>query len=145
MRNPHPLVALLMCLPAASHAQVVTDPTRPPIGAHVSAADPADRSSVADARQPRPPAVPASAPQLQSIQRPAKGAANALVDGRLVRVGDRIGDQTIVAIDAHGMQLRGTRGALQTMTLLGGVNKTPSLGSIDISQALAAGPRKNTP
>lgn len=146
MRNHHPLVALLVCACATAHAQPVTDPTRPPASAMASApADPADRNVDAPARPPRAAAAPASAPQLQSIQRSATGAANALVDGRLVRVGERIGDQTIVAIDTHGVHLRGARGALQTLTLLTGVNKTPSLGSTEPTQAMAAAPRKTTP
>ena len=140
------MAALLVGMPAAAHAQTVTDPTRPPASAAAAAAaDPADRHADAAARLPRPAAAPASAPQLQSIQRPATGAASALVDGRLMRVGERIGDQTIVAIDTHGVQLRNARGALQTLTLLSGVNKTPSLGFTEPGQALAAAPRKNTP
>ena len=145
---PVGLIALIACAAVTTtpHAQTVTDPTRPPASAMVSTpADAADRSGDAAARLPRPAAAPASAPQLQSIQRSATGASNALVDGRRVRVGERIGDQTIVAIDTHGVQLRGTRGALQTLTLLSGVNKTPSVGSTEPAQALAAAPRKTTP
>jgi len=142
------LTALLAFVATAPQAQTVTDPTRPPASAMVSApAEPADRNANGDsaARPPRPAAVPASAPQLQSIQRTTSGPANALVDGRLVRVGERIGDQTIVAIDSHGVQLRGGRGALQTLSLLSGVNKTPSLGNTEPAQAVAAAPRKTTP
>ncbi len=143
------LLVLLACATTAPQAQTVTDPTRPPASAMPSAAaDPTERSGDAATRLLRP-ALPASAPaappQVQSIQRSATGATNALVDGRLVRVGERIGDQTIVAIDAHGVQLRGARGALQTLTLLSGVDKTPSLGRTEPAQALAAAPRKNPP
>lgn len=146
MRKQLHLAALLACAAATLNAQTVTDPTRPPASALVAApADPADRNGDASARLPRPAAVPASAPQLQSVQRPASGPANALVDGRLVRIGERIGDQTVVAIDTHGVRLRGPRGALQTLTLLSGVDKTPSLGSAEPTQAVAAAARKNAP
>ena len=136
------LAGLLTGLPAALPAQTVTDPTRPPISAP---AELAERSTEAAARVPRAPAAPASAPQLQSIQLPRQGAPSALVDGRIVRVGERIGDQTVASIDAHGVLLRSARGPSLTLSLLTGVLKTPSLAAPEIAHTFAAGTRKPAP
>lgn len=138
----HFAAALLACVPVFVHAQTVTDPTRPPASA---LPEPAQRSTEAAARAPRAPATPASAPQLQSIQLPRQGAPSALVDGRIVRIGERIGDQTVVSIDAQGVLLRGARGPSLTLSLLNGVLKTPTLAAPEIARTFAAGTRKPAP
>ena len=138
----HLAAALLVCVPGVARAQTVTDPTRPPISA---VAEPAERSTEAAARTPRAAAAPASAPQLQSIQLPRQGAPSALVDGRIVRIGERIGDHTVASIDAHGVLLRSARGPSLTLSLLTGVLKTPSLAAPEIAHTFAAGTRKPAP
>ena len=70
----------------------------------------------------------------------SEGSASALVDGRVMRVGDRVGEHTIVAIYGRGLTLRGARGNTHQMSLLSGVTKTPSGTPPDT--ALAASVRK---
>jgi hypothetical protein len=41
---------------------------------------------------------------------PERGVATALVDGRLVQAGDRVGDRVVVAVDRQGIVLRSARG-----------------------------------
>jgi hypothetical protein len=64
---------------------------------------------VAAAASTAPKAAPAP-PRLQSVQLGRSGEATALVDGRLLRVGDALGEAKVVAIDLQGLQLRGPRG-----------------------------------
>lgn len=64
-------------------------------------------------------------PQLQSVLVAGPGGSSALVDGRIVRVGGRLGELTVAAIDAQGILLRGLRFE-QRLALLPGVFKTPS-------------------
>lgn len=114
---------LLALLPLASlAAPPLADPTRPPAFA-APAAEGAGRSA-GPARGavalPAPP--PASAPVLQSLQL-GPGQASALVDGRLLRVGDRLGQRTLVAIDAQGLTLRTEAGRSERLELLSGVVK----------------------
>ncbi len=82
----------LICLSVAmpSGAQALSDPTRPPIPAGVPVA--ATRNA-------------ASGPLLQSILlSPSRRLA--LIDGRMVRVGDRVGNAQVVAIDFDSVKLR---------------------------------------
>ena len=87
--------------------------------------------------------APRAWPQLQSVQIPAQGAASALVDGRVVRVGERIGDVTVVAIDAQGVLLRAARYE-QRIALVPGIVKTAS-ASTPISRTAVAAASKETP
>jgi len=121
-------VALLLCsamsvATVAHAAPPVADPTRPAVSAEPAA------SSVAVRRgEAAPAALPASAPaapQLQSVQLAPNGGSTALVDGRLLRVGSRIGERTISAIDEQGLWLRGGREA-HRMSLHPGVTKVAS-------------------
>ena len=97
------------------------DPTRP---AHFS--EPAGAAASAAPRRGDAASMPAaSAPQLQSVQLAPGGASTALVDGRVVRVGSRVGERTVLAIDEQGLLLRGARQD-QRLTLLQGVTKLPS-------------------
>jgi MSHA biogenesis protein MshK len=85
------LPVLLLAATGAA-AQAVQDPTRPP------------------AQLIRPTAGVAlpSAPQLQSILigRNAGGRRIAVIDGNLVRVGDRVGSARVVAIGAGAVELQ---------------------------------------
>jgi hypothetical protein len=92
---------------AAARAEPVPDPTRP---AAALLGEPADTRPAKAPRSAAPAAsAPAAtaAPRLQSVQLGAAGAASALLDGRLVHVGDRVGDKTITTIDRHGLTLSG--------------------------------------
>ena len=59
-------------------------------------------------------------------------------DGRLVRVGDRIGDQSVAAIDRHGLTLRGPHGE-QRLSLLTGITQTASRSTAPATDTLATG------
>ena len=116
------LGALLLCGTAAhtaSAAPPLPDPTRP-----AAFAEPAASSAVTR-RSDTPPAAAPAAPQLQSVQIVANGGSTALVDGRLVRVGGRVGELTVFAIDEQGLWLRGARQD-QRLNLLPGVAKLAS-------------------
>ena len=117
-------------------AEPVPDPTRP-----MGLAEPEPRA----AKTPRAttaaaaPAAPAALPRLQSVQ--VAGTArhsSALVDGRLVRVGDRIGEHSVAAIDRDGITLRSARGE-QRLPLLTGVTQTASRASPPTTDTLANG------
>ena len=43
---------------------------------------------------------------LQALHLPEQGPATALVDGRILRPGDRLGDRVVVTIDRLGLVLR---------------------------------------
>ena len=103
-----------------AHAQSMVDPTRPPIGG-------APAASRADAPARSAPAAPPSLPQLQALQVPRDGAPSALVDGKLVHTGERIGEHTVVAIAADGVTLRSARGTTRVLTMFAGITKTPSV------------------
>lgn len=103
----------------ASAAPPLPDPTRPAAFAEPAASSTVQRRSEATAV-----AAPA-APQLQSVQIAANGGSTALVDGHLVRVGGRVGELTVFAIDEQGLWLRGARQD-QRLSLLPGVAKLAS-------------------
>jgi hypothetical protein len=89
------------------------DPTRPAAAlagdAPASAPRPTHAASAA--------AAPA-APRLQSIQSGADGFANALVDGRLVQVGDALGAWRVAAIEPDGLTLRDAKGRAERLALI---------------------------
>ena len=125
------LIMLLAVLAWNCQAQsaALADPTRPALVALSSEAA-VSRPSGAIVVAAR--AAPSTAPRLQSIQLRAGGQASALLDGRVVRIGTRVGEQTVVNIDAQGMTLRGARGNEQLLTLLSGMQKTPSASTPDV-------------
>ena len=94
------IVLALLVLPAsASMAQEVSDPTRPP--AVMTAAPVATGAEVA-------PRAERARPQLQSILvslRPG-GRRVAVIDGKTVRQGQRVGDAVLVAVGAGEVVLR---------------------------------------
>ncbi len=92
---------------AAGAEPVLVDPTRPPGAAVASAPAPRAVASVAP--------VPAW-PELRSLRLASRGESSALLDGQVVRVGERLGDATVVAIDADGVLLR--RGHAEQRLLL---------------------------
>ena len=135
-RRHHPLVR---CWPAAAllscslhgHAQPplqLADPTRPRSAAEPLAAAPAvsERS-----------AAPSAWPKLQSVQIPAQGEASAMVDGRIVRVGERIGEATLTAIGANSIVLRSARYE-QHISLTPGIAKIASVTAQSTPQPAVA-------
>ena len=114
------LAALTPLAPAMpAHAAPLADPTRPAASALAPAAPaPARTGASAAASAPTTAAAVTPALRVQSVQVPREGRPSALVDGRLVMVGDRLGDREVVAIDTRGVQLRGPQGALRHLPLL---------------------------
>lgn len=124
---------------AAQPAGPVADPTRPPAavqaalaasaaGLRVARADPAGGAPglAAAAAASAPAAAPL--PLLQGVHLPADGAPTAMLDGRLLKVGDSIGNRTVIGIDRQGVTLRGPAGTAR-VRLLGENAKQPP-GSI---------------
>jgi len=92
------LAAALILLPAALLAAApVPDPTRP---------------AIALPPPGTPTATVASAPVLQFTQ-VAPGRSSAIVDGRRVRPGDRIGDARVVAIGPGWLRLESAAGTTE--------------------------------
>jgi MSHA biogenesis protein MshK len=81
------LAALFVAMP--SGAQALSDPTQPPSFSGLPAESPAAPGG----------------PALQSIL-VGPGRRHAVIDGRQVKVGDRVGDARIVAIDFDAVRLR---------------------------------------
>jgi hypothetical protein len=123
------LSALLWVLLSGGAARAaLPDPTRPPpgLGASPSAASPmpprtaaltAEPAAYVRSLRPAPPVVPPRVQGLQLHADAAPGSATALIDGRLVRVGDRLGDATVQDIRSDGVWLRLPRGGTQWLGL----------------------------
>lgn len=93
---------LAPALAAGAPPAGLADPTRPPVAVAAPVA-------LAPHLPRRAAPVP---PRLQSVQLGRGGAAaTALVDGRLLRVGDALGEAKVVAIDLQGLQLLGPQGS----------------------------------
>jgi len=71
------------------------------------------------------PVVPPRVQGLQLHADAASGSATALIDGQLVRVGDRLGDATVQDIRADGVWLRRPHGGTQWLGLYAPVD-TPA-------------------
>ena len=133
------------------------DPTRPPSrlaapappGATAPARNPSDlaatRQAAADAAAnaagPRLP--PLSDLVLQSVQSPARGAPQALINGQLVKIGDPVAGRQVASIDAQGVVLRGAAGA-ERLWLLGDGSKQAA-GSILTSRGTQFTPAPDNP
>ena len=97
------LAGALLALAPGVFAQALVDPTRPPDAAPV----PASAASAGAAR-----------PQLQSVlisNRPG-GRRLAVIDGRSVRAGDKVGGAVVVSIDEASVALRRGK-TLETLRL----------------------------
>lgn len=95
----------LLCLAlgvmaAGLHAQAMTDPTEPP-------SNPSSSASVGSAAS--------SGPSLQFVMMAGK-RAEAIIDGKLVQVGDRVGAARVVKISQYEAVLQGPGGA-QTLRM----------------------------
>jgi len=119
--------AALACLAAAAFAG--NDPTAPPPGLD-GASDGAPRAAARAASSARAASAPiAQAPRLESVRFGGDQPATALVDGRIVHVGDHVGDAVVIAIDDQGLSLRSGKSAPRLLALAPGIHKTPSAGS----------------
>lgn len=92
----------------APAAESLPDPTRPPPGIGADAAKGAVAVELA--------------PVLTSVIIPAKGVPLAVIGGKTVRPGERIGDQQVVRITENGVVLAGANGR-ETMLLTPAVEK----------------------
>ncbi len=107
----------LLCLGSASlRAQSLADPTRPP-----AALAPAASAATAG---PAASAPPTREPALQALRLGPDLAPSALVDGRLLRVGDRLGALRVQAIAAEGVLLQKPEGGSQWLRLNPAVRKS---------------------
>jgi hypothetical protein len=135
----HLLLAACAAALGSPHASAepVPDPTRP---ATALLGDPAEARPAKAARSvaPAASAVPAAA-RLQSVQLGAAGAASALLDGRLVHLGDRVGDRYVAAIDRHGLTLRGPNGEQRLSLLTTGITQAASRVAPPATDTLATG------
>lgn len=117
---------LWILLPIGSARAALHDPTRPPAGLGTSptptpttSVPPADTVARTPVARSAPPVV-LPIPRVQALHLPADtlaGRATALIDGRLVRVGDRLGDATVQDIRADGVWMRLARGGTQWLGL----------------------------
>jgi hypothetical protein len=123
---------LWVLLSGAAARAALPDPTRPPVGLATAppGALPMLRLAItspveglaATARRPALPVAPVPVPRVQALHHPADariggGSATALIDGRLVRTGDRVGDATVQEIRPDGVWLRLSRGGTQWLGL----------------------------
>lgn len=113
---------------------VLPDPTKPPNavlramsakqggGPAVMGAAPVPQPASAAASGASAPEPAKRVPRLTSVRLSAELGSVALLDGRLVGVGDRVGDSTVVSIDDDGVVLRGAKG-LQRLSLTPAASK----------------------
>ncbi|MDI4635086.1 MSHA biogenesis protein MshK [Pelomonas sp. V22] len=109
------LLSLLLAGTAAWAQPQLADPTRPP--AALAASAPASAARPASAPAPKP-------PELQALRLGRELPPLALVDDKLVRVGDRVGEASVLAISEDGVLLRVGRGPDQWLRLNPGVRKS---------------------
>lgn len=117
------LALALACF--AAGAMAGADPTAPPPGLMAasdgSARAPARAASAAHAAS----AASASVPRVESVRFGGERPATALIDGRMLAVGDHLGDAVVTSIDEQGVSLRSTKGAARWLALAPGIHKTP--------------------
>ncbi len=136
------------------------DPTRPPSslaapapsGPPGPARSPSDLAALAAARQAAADAAAAAATPklpplsdlvLQAVQSPARGPAQALINGQLVKVGDPLAGRQVASIDGQGVVLRGAAGT-ERLWLLGDASKQAA-GSIQTSRSTQYTPAQDNP
>ena len=125
-----PLLALLSCGVARA---ALPDPTRPPPGMGAAVTSPGLVFGITSPNPPATPRMPAPAASSATVRAPVSpprvqalrhsptdtppGGASALIDGRLFRVGDRLGETTVQEIRSDGVWLRLPRGGTQWLGL----------------------------
>lgn len=106
-------LALVAAL-TASHAQALSDPTKPPAGIDKPVAAPGDAATT----------EPAAA-GLQAIIRRQGARPAAVINGEYVVLGGRVGEAQVVAIGDDTVTLKSATGT-ETLKLAPGVDKAPS-------------------
>ncbi len=127
--------ALLAGLPAGAQPVAIADPTQPAGAAGASPGLAGTRGT----RTAGEALAPAVWPKLQSVQVGDNGSASAMIDGRIVQVGEAVGALKLVAVDAQGVLLRGARFE-QRLALLPGIEKTALAEPAALPPAAAAQP-----
>ncbi len=131
---------------AADATLALADPTRPPNGMASQIGQPNPGPAASAPARPQAAARPAPAasvvaappPLLQALHLPRQGAATAIVDDRVVRAGEQLGQYTVVGIDSQGMLLRTATGS-ERIWLLGTTSKQPA-GSVTVRTATRYAP-----
>jgi hypothetical protein len=103
------------------------DPTAPPVGLALSI-DGGALAGAAKGAASAPHRAAASAPQpprLFAVRVGGDRPASAIVDGRLVQPGDRVGESIVSDISERGLVLRARSGELHLLVLAPGVVMTP--------------------
>lgn len=111
-RTIKPLLGITVAVAMSAYAQTSADPTRPPAGFESGATS----SAV--------PAPPANA-GLQTIVRRTNGRPAAIINGRLVELGGRIGDARLVKVGEDSVVLQ-TPAGRETLRLTPGIEKQPA-------------------
>ena len=137
------LWAALLALPAPAATTALADPTRPPAGLAGIATVPGPGGSAVPTVQGQPsaphsphaaasqPVVPPLVPLVQALHLPQQGAASAIVDNRLVRAGDKVGERTVLSIDSQGLLLRAATGnGTERLSLFGSSGGSGSSGNV---------------
>jgi hypothetical protein len=143
------LMLMLSITSAHAVAEPVSDPTRPMAGLFADGADvrlnkPARTGTPAPSASPASGAAAAAPARLQSVRLASHpSASTALLDGRLLHLGDAVGERTLVAIDRHGITLRGPGGELR-LSLLAGIRQTASREAPPGTATLATGTLQDT-
>lgn len=146
--------ALLLTSAALVQAGPLADPTRPPATlatAAVPAAGLGQRGAPAPALPARPlttevlPSVQSvpSVQLVQSVQLPVRGPAVAMIDGQLVKAGDKVGQRVVLSIDSQGLVLRSDTGTERLWLLGASAKQAP--GSITISRTARFVPAPRAP
>ncbi len=156
--TPCAAAALLLAAAALVQAGPLADPTRPPPGlagtpgpggaatpaprgpAALAAGGPGTAARAASAAEPAKVLAPEV---LQSVQLPARGPAVAMVDGQLVKAGDKLGDRLVLSIDSQGLVLRGDTGTERLWLLGASAKQAP--GSITITRTASFVPAPRAP
>ena len=119
-------VASALC--AASIATAGNDPTAPPAGLTSEGEAPVRAAARAASGASAAKAATVAAPHVESVRTGGDQPATALIDGRMVRIGDRMGDAVVTAIDDQGVTLRAGKGPARWLAFAPGIRKTPSAG-----------------
>lgn len=91
----HFWLGVLLALPVAAMAEPLADPTQPPAGIMGP-----DGTTIAD---------PGSA-GLTSVLLPRKGKPSAIIDGKVVTLGEAVGEARLVRVSETGVVLEGPAG-----------------------------------
>lgn len=105
------VLAMLICVTLPGYAQGMTDPTRPPV-----TSDTGDAGLSAEA-----------VPELQSVLISPQ-RAEAIISGRAVKLGDKVGDARVTKITEDGVVLRNGKD-MQVLKLFPNIEKRSGAGA----------------